>query len=557
MKHFFSFFPCIVWVLLAQVSIASDVYIKTDDNEFGQGIIRPRGSECMIVTPLHVVDNAFKIEVTLSDKRRYSAELVESFPGDVGVLRMLQSDSPACTRNRLLGDNQLDVLLDTEKQGELRTMLADGSIRLIPVNIVGYDKFRHIHVAPQDTSTVFSKGESGSPLYIAGHFAGMLLSVTNNVGTILRSDALAQTVSLFFAEKPGEKQQTTTTKKPAPSEDRSVKKQAAGPEKIFSGFIAKSAVAEHTVKLEGNSPVRLHFNPTGDKVTFNIEVLDSARRIVFQNKKNTLSGSEAIALPFTPPTTDNYSIFLIGTQGEGKYAFSIAPITSDGQLRNAGNAVQVGGQPIQGILAFGAVAEYRVQLEGNSPVRLQLPATDDPLRYSIDIVDLKGKSVYRDAGKQYSAETSVATPFTPPNTGTYLIRLKGTDGEGKYALQLVPITSNARLRGDLNVLGLGQPAVEGVIAQGAVATYRIALQALRPIRFAFTGAEDAGNGLFALEIVDAGGVAVYVNPTRRYSGTDSFTIPFTAPKDSIYTVRILGLEGECRFSLAALEGGKR
>lgn len=556
MNRLLSLFPCIVWVLLAQVSIASDVYIKTDDNEFGQGIIRPRGSECMIITPLHVVDNAFKIEVTLADKRRYSAELVESFPGDVGILRMLQSDSPACTRNRLLGDNQLDVLLDTEKQGELRTMLADGSIRIIPVNIVGYDKFRHVHVVPQDTSVVFSKGESGSPLYVAGHFAGMLLSVTNNVGTILRSDTLSQTVSLFFAEKPGEKQQTTAAKKTTASEDRP-KKQAAAPEQMFSGFIAKSAVAEHTVKLEGNSPVRLHFNPTGDKATFNIEVLDSARRIVFQNKKNTLSGSDAIALPFTPPTTDHYSIFLIGTQGEGKYAFSIVPITSDAQLRNAANAVQVGGHPVQGILALGAVAEYRVQLEGNSPVRLLLPATDDPLRYSIDIVDLKGKSVYRDAGKQYSIENPVAIPFTSPNTGTYLLRLRGTDGEGRYTLQLVPITSNARLRGDLNVLELGQPAVEGVIAQGAVANYRISLQALRPVRFAFAGAEDAGNGLFSLEIVDAGGVAVYVNPTRRHSGTDSFTIPFTAPKDSVYTLHILGLEGECRFSLAVLEGGKR
>lgn len=557
MNRLLSLLPCIVWVLLAQISIASDVYIKTDDNEFGQGIIRPRGSECMIITPLHVVDNAFKIEVTLADKRRYSAELVESFPGDVGVLRMLQSDSPACTRNRLLSDNQLDVLLDTEKQGELRTMLADGSIRIIPVNIVGYDKFRHVHVAPQDTSAVFSKGESGSPLYVAGHFAGMLLSVTNNVGTILRSDTLSQTVSLFFAEKPGEKQQATAAKKPVPVEDRTAKRQPAAPEHSFSGFIAKSAVVEHTVKLEGNSPVRLHFNPTGDKVTFNIEVLDSARRIVFQNKKNTLSGSDAIALPFTPPTTDHYSIFLIGTQGEGKYAFSIAPITSDGQLRNAANAVQVGGHPVQGILAFGAVAEYRVQLEGNSPVRLQLPATDDPLRYSVDIVDLKGKSVFRDTGKQYSTENPVAIPFTPPNTGSYLIRLKGTDGEGKYALQLVPITSNARLRGDLNVLELGQPAVEGVIAQGAVATYRIALQALRPVRFAFAGAEDAGSGQFSLEIVDASGVAVYVNPTRRYGGTDSFAIPFTAPKDSVYTLRILGIEGECRFSLAVLEGGKR
>lgn len=556
MKTVIFFMQCMTCMLLAQVCLASDVYIKTDDNEFGQGIFRPRGSECMIITPLHVVDNAFKIEVTLADKRRYFAEMVESFPGDVSILRIQQPDSPACTRNRLLNDNQLDLLLETEKQGELRTMLADGSIRIIPVNIIGYDKFRHIHATPQDSSLVFTKGESGSPLYIAGHFAGMLLSVSNNVGTILRSDALSQTVSLFFAEKTGEKLQNGAIKKPVTIEEKPARKQAAGPEQTFSGFLAKSAVVEHTVKLEGNSPVRLQFSPTGDRVTFNIEVLDSTRRIVFQNKKNVLSGTDAIALPFTPPTTDRYSIFLTGTQGEGKYAFSIAPITSDGQLRNANNSVQVGGNPVQGILAQGAVAEYRVQLEGNSPVRLLLPATEDPLRYSVDLVDLKGKSVYRDAGRPYSAENTFAIPFTPPSTGIYLIRIKGTEGEGKYALQLLPITSNARLRGDMNVLAIGQPTVEGVIAQGAVAEYRIQLQALHPVRFAFSGSEDAGSGLYSLEIVDGNGVAVYVNPSRRYSGTDSFNIPFTAPKESVYTVRILGLDGECRFSLAVLENSK-
>jgi len=540
-------------LLPVRTATASDAYIKIDDNETGQGIFRQRGTECLVITPLHVVENGFKIQVSLADKRSYPAELIESFPGDIGVLRIASSGSTACASSTSLNNPRLDTLLAVERQGEIRTMLADGSIRITPVNISGYDKYRSILVTPQEGATPFLKGESGSPLYIAGQFSGVLLAVTNNVGNVIRSDALAQTVALFFNEPSKRKAPNGLPTGSAPPVDKAVKKEPGVQE--FSGTIVQSAVMEHKIKLEGNSPVRLSFAPTGETPQFNVEVLDSGRRIIFQNKNKALSGNEAFKAPFTPPTTDTYTIYIRGTKGEGKYAFSVAPIVSNASLRSSANVLHVGGVGVQGLLAHGAVAEYTVQLENNSPVRLHLPATEDPLRYRLDIVDAVGKSVYRDTRKQYSATESVNIAYTPPRDGTYLLRLIGAEGEGQYKLQAIPIARNAHLRGEANVLAFGGEAVEGVIAQDAVAEYRVALEAEQPVRFNFGASGDRGT--YNIEIVDSTGIAAYVNPTKRYNGVETFTLPFTPPKKDTYTLRILGIEGECGYAVTVDKGGRR
>ncbi|MCL2790641.1 MAG: hypothetical protein FWD79_08345 [Desulfobulbus sp.] len=536
--------------------MASDVYIKTDNNETGQGVFRQRGEECLCITPLHVVDSALHIDVTLADKREYAAEMIESFPGDIGVLRIMSTDPIPCKAGAYFANIPLDTLLTAEKSGELRTMLADGSIRITPVNIVGYDQFRTIRVAPQDAGTSFAKGESGSPLYIAGRFAGMLLSVTNNVGQVVRSDALAQTVALFFGDKALNAPPAVAPKKSdAPMAEKARRREMAGKEQEFSGVIAKSAVAEHSIKLEENSPIRLSFLPTGDSEQFNLEILDSARRIVFQNKKRSLNGTEATSIPFTPPRSGVYSMFIIGTKGEGKYAFTVTPITTDAYLRSQTNAIHIGGGAVQGLIAQGAVAEYFTSLEENSPIRIVLPASEDRLRYSLDIVDADGKSVYRDAGKAYSAGDPVAIPFTPPKTGQYTICIKGAEGEGSYALQLLPIASNAQLRGEANILVVGGAQAEGHLAQGAVAEYRLQLESLQTVRFYFAGSGDSGK--YTVEVVDSTDGPVYLNPSRRYDGTETFTIPFAAPKTDTYTLRLVGTDGECRYAISIRQGGVR
>jgi flavin-binding protein dodecin len=441
----------------------------------------------------------------------------------------------------------LNALLEMEKQGELRTMLADGSIRITDVDIVSYDKYRNINIRPRNSLDAISKGESGSPLYIAGQFSGMLLSVKNDIGNVIRQDAMANTLSLFFGDtvKVGQLSRTQL--------NNSIKVTSNSPEKApvneleFSGVIAKSAVTVHSMKLEENSLVRLNFSATGDSEKFNFEIWDASRKVVYRNPSKHYSGTETFTIPFTPPKNDTYSIYITGIEGEGQYKVKISSIALDAQLRSEANVIQVDGNAVTGIIAQGAVAEYRVNLEKNSPIRLSFSATGDQGKYTVEILDSTGKAVFRNPSKHYSGTEAFAVPFTPPNNDTYSLHIIGTEGEGKYKVKIGSIALDSQLRGEANVLQAGDDAVEGVIAQGAVAEYQIKVEANNPIRLNLFATGD--HGKYNVEILDSTGKAVYLDPYKRYSGTETTNIPFATSKSDMYSLRIIGIEGECRYSL--------
>jgi len=539
----FFFITC----FLVHPSLASDAYLKVDNNEFGQGIFRQRGRECLVIAPTHVVENAFKVDITTAERGNYSAEVLESFPGDISVLRFVNENMLPCRSITWSGKANVNALLEIEKQGELRTMLADGSIRITEVDIVGYDKYRNINVRPRNHEDAIVKGASGSPLFIAGQFSGILLSVKKDIGNVLRLDALTNTLSLFFGDSLQSVKQGAIPVGVAKKTNVSAQGKGGAEALEFSGVIAKSAVAAHTMKLVGNSPVRIIFTATGDSEKFNFEIWDSTRKIVYRNPAKQYSGTESFSVPFTPPENDIYSIHITGTEGEGTYKVKIAPIVSDAQLRSEENVLQLGGNAVTGTIAQGAVAVYRVNLEENSPVRLSFLATGDQEKYTVEIVNSTGKSVYRNASRHYSGTESFTLPFTPPASDVYSLTIKGTEGEGRYNFNIGTIASNAQLRGGANLLQVGDNAVEGVVAQGAVAEYRLMVEANAPIRLNFFATGD--NGKYKVEILDATGKAVYLDPYRRYSGTETVTIPFATLKSDLYFVRILGAEGECRYAL--------
>lgn len=540
-----SFFIITTLILFFTSAYGSDVYIKVDENDFGQGVLRQRNFECLVITPAHVVENSYKIDLTTADKSKHSAELLEIFPGDVGVLRITDDPSP-CRHTSWQDKTNLDVLLDMEKRGELRTMLADGSLRVTPVDIVSYDKYKNINIRPQNASDTIVKGDSGSLLYISGQFSGMLLSVKNGVGNVIRQDALANTLALFFNDSSPMSKKLVSSQPKAKESTVSTQKQKNGNEQEFSGTIAQSAVTEHRLKLEENSPVRLHFNPTGDQGKFSVEILDSARRIVYQNSRKSYSGRDTFDIPFTPPKTDVYSLQILGTAGESKYAGVIVPIAFDSQLRNSANVLQFGENPAEGIIVTGAIAEYRVKLEENSPVRFTLPSTGDNAKISFQILDSSKKTVYRDQKKQYSLSENINIPFTPPRNDIYTLHLIGVDGEGKYAIKVVPIALNSQLRNQSNILLIGGNTASGVIAQGAVAEYQFDLEAHTPVKLSFLATGDLGK--FTVEIFDSNNRAIYNDPYKLYSGAERFSIPFTVLKSDTYHIHIKGVEGESKYA---------
>ena len=494
-KQFQSYIFCILFfvnIFFVPALFAADVYLKMDSNEFGQGIMRQRGQECLVITPAHVVENALQIEMTTSDRVKYAAEILEMFTGDISVLRIVNGDSTVCHHASWLNKTNLNGLLEIEKHGELRTMLADGSLRITDVDIVGYDKYRNINVRPRNRADALSKGESGSPLYISNQFSGILLSVKEDIGNVIRQDALANTLALFFKDSIQTSRQGAMPFDGAKKANSPSKENEPAIEMEFTGGIAQSAVTVHQVKLVENSPIRLSFLATGDSEKFTFEIWDSNRTVVLRNPSQLYSGKESFTVSFTPHKSDTYSLYITGTEGEGKYKVKISSIAFDSQLRSETNVIQVGGKAAAGVIAQGAVAQYRVNLEKNSPVRLNFLATGEQGKYTVEILDATGKAVYKNPSRSYSGTEAFTLAFTPPKNDTYALHIIGTDGEGKYNVKISAIALDSQLRGEINIVQIGDDPVEGVIAQGALAEYRIKVEANNPMRLNFfaTGASD-------------------------------------------------------------------
>ncbi len=526
---------------------ASDVYIKADENETGQGVFRQRNSECLIITPAHVVENAFTLEVTTADRSRYQAELIEQFPGDISVVRIKTENNVACRQTNWPTRAQLNALLATEKQGELHTMLADGSIRKIPVEVIGYDKYRNINIRTINQEDAINKGESGSPLYLAGQVSGMLLSVTNGVGNVIRQDALANAVSLFFdeGEKKNEKQKNALEYNPP---DNSALNDAL-PQKLpeFKGNILTNVTKEHAVNLTENSPIRITLSPTGDKVKYALELIDTSNRISCSYSLKTSTFDKDISFPCTPLKTDSFLLRVIGTGGEGSYKIEFSPIASDVTLRNDKNIIQVDGDPHSGTIVKNAVAEYKVKLYNNSPVRIIQSLNKDNYKFTTELSDSKGEIVFRNQYVPRPDNAVIQTPFTPKKTDTYVLRILGLEGAGQYTLTIQSIAFDSQLRGAANMLKVGANTVSGILAKDAVAEYRFDLDAFTPVRFNFFGTGDQGT--YNVEIWDSAGKLVYSDPYKRIHGLETLFIPFVVSKDDRYTLRLIGTDGECRYAL--------
>ncbi len=538
------FFVIVSYFFLVDPVFSSDVFITVSD-EFGQGILRQRGSECLIVTPSHVVNNEFEIEVTLADRSKYKSSVLERFPGDIALLRFDSVASAACSQRNWSDGINLNKILEVEKQGELRAMLGDGSIRKMQVDIISYDKYRNIIVRPVNKSDVISKGDSGSLLYIAGQLSGMLLSVEKEYGNVLRQDNLDHTLAPFFKDhiqaiNTSRPEKINTSKEVESTYSEMVPLQV----QEFSGVIKKGATAEHRMKLEANSPIRLNLPATGDKLTYHVEILDSKGQRHFQSPYFSVEKDHII--PFTPKNSDIYIVRILGQNGEGKYAIKIEQIALDSQLRGKANVLEIDGNQVGGVLAAGATAEHRMKLEANSPIRLNLPATGDKLTYHVEILDSKGQRHFQ--SPYFSVEKDHIIPFTPKNSDIYIVRILGQNGEGKYAIKIEQIALDSQLRGKANVLEIDGNQVGGVLAAGATAEHRMKLEANSPIRLNLPATGDKLT--YHVEILDSKGQRHFQSP--YFSVEKDHIIPFTPKNSDIYIVRILGQNGEGKYAMKVL-----
>jgi hypothetical protein len=247
--------------------------------------------------------------------------------------------------------------------------------------------------------------------------------------------------------------------------------------------------------------------------------------------------------PFTAKTSGVHLIRVIGDRGEGKFTLKASQIAHDAQLRGQANVLDIGGAQVDGMLATGAIAEFRAKLEANSPVKFSLPATGDEFSYFFEISDDNAKSLLR--SDRCTATRDYSFPFTAKTSGMHIIKMTGDRGDGKFILKATQITLDAQLRGQANVLDIGGIQANGMLAASAVAEFRVKLEANSPVKFVLPATGDEYSYFF--EILDANAKSLY--RSDRCTAKRDYDFPFTAKAPGTHIIRITGDRGEGRFNI--------
>lgn len=175
--------------------------VFVESSQIGRGILRPRGNECFVITPYHVVEKSSTIlNVYGSNATKSSCELLQNAPYDLAILRLDQSGGQECAQWIL--PKSYSQILNRNNNGFLEITEKSGSVRIIDVNIIQKD-VEYISISPTNSAMIIVKGWSGSALFVndgmSKVYLGMLSDVDDEgVGAVLRADVMMLTLSTFF-----------------------------------------------------------------------------------------------------------------------------------------------------------------------------------------------------------------------------------------------------------------------------------------------------------------------------------------------------------------------
>ena len=174
---------------------AQGVFVQA--KETGQGIMRARGDDCFVLTPLHVIGETLgPVRVVGERATEGKAELMREFPGDLALLRLVERGTLRC--DPFVPPTNFSGMLQSQTGGYITTREPDGSRTLMPVAFRSIDADR-VYVRPTVAGDQLLKGMSGASLVVNGTLAGMLLSVADGDGNVLRLDDLMRLTDSFFA----------------------------------------------------------------------------------------------------------------------------------------------------------------------------------------------------------------------------------------------------------------------------------------------------------------------------------------------------------------------
>ncbi|MEC8230623.1 MAG: hypothetical protein VX061_04200, partial [Pseudomonadota bacterium] len=116
------------------------------------------------------------------------------------------------------------------------------------------------------------------------------------------------------------------------------------------------------------------------------------------------------------------------------YKFKLNTIATPEELVSNSNIVGVN-DAIAGALASGTFAEYKMVVEGNTAYHIVSEPQRDKVQYSASIHDESGNELFKTRRKWSNKKIDWGIGF--PKSGTYILRINGTNGAGMYHFKLL------------------------------------------------------------------------------------------------------------------------
>jgi hypothetical protein len=184
----------------ASLALSSPISVFVDaGTEIGQGLLVSHNQNCHLITPAHVVSGTSFVYLSGRGGKPPLGDGIGGmvFGYDLSVLDVEGELFSQCGQPFDSVNRKIEKYLVVDSLGEVNIVNQDGSVYRVPVAIVD-QSLTYLKIKPTDVSDQFLKGMSGSLLTVQGEAIGMLMSVSDGVGNVLRTDRLLETITPYF-----------------------------------------------------------------------------------------------------------------------------------------------------------------------------------------------------------------------------------------------------------------------------------------------------------------------------------------------------------------------
>ncbi len=452
---------------------ASDVVVESE-TDIGRGILRSVGGSCFIYTPQHVAENSAGIVyVSSSQVRDRQASVLTSFPVDLALLKLPDEDNIMCDRSSWQDEGErVGAILEIQKNGILSLRKKSGGLSDLNVRFSSKDLHSFFYIQPMNASQKIRQGMSGSIVYVATYPVGMLVSVEDGRGKVLRIDTIANISKTVLSSYVGEIERianASSDKSAFPSLNKkgsSILHAPLSSKEVFKDSIGEKQQKEHKFVTRGHTAFKLKMKRQSESARVSVSILgpggDRLGRLrnVSTNKDNRLG--------FGTIDAGEHTLLVDGVNGVGIYHIELEEVASPEQLVGEANIIS-DGDSVSGYIAQKTYAEYQFITRGHTAFKLKMKHQSEAVSVSVSALNPAGDRLGR--LRNISTKSGHVLGFGTVDAGEHAIRIDGVSGVGTYHLELEEVASPEQLVGDENVISFGD-SVSGYIANNTYAEYR-------------------------------------------------------------------------------------